>query len=223
MVDLRDRLLKEGGLILPHRLRLFVAPVQAVDGLYAPFSWEETLHGLTFGALRPYAEATANYLYRVDKPFPLDSLFLAEPKPVVDDVDLLTVTPAEIPVRVSYSGLRAERATDHSGFACSSRRALLRGALDHHLTRRPGPSRPLGSAGMLSSNAATRRPPGRHHLAGSRWTDLAAPAHLALGRQGYDGPGRVRGLDVVGGPRTGSQRPQLPCRAPCRRDGAASR
>jgi len=81
VVDLRDRLLKEGGLILPHRLRLFVAPVQADEGLYAPFAWEETLHGLTFRALRPYAEAhPEGYLYRVYKPFPLDA-FLAEPQP----------------------------------------------------------------------------------------------------------------------------------------------
>ena len=78
MVDLRDRLLKEGGLILPHRLRLFVVPVQAEEGPYAPFAWEQTLHGLTFRALRPYADGhPESYLYRVYKPLPLDA-FLAE-------------------------------------------------------------------------------------------------------------------------------------------------
>jgi type I protein arginine methyltransferase len=102
VVDLRDRLLKEGGLILPHRLRLFVAPVQADEGLYAPFAWEQTLHGLTFRALRSYAEAhPEGYLYRNYNPLPLDA-FLAEPQPVVD-VDLLTATPAELPASIRYS------------------------------------------------------------------------------------------------------------------------
>ena len=102
VIDLRDRLLKEGGLILPHRLRLFVAPVQAEEGPYAPFAWEQTLHGLTFRALRPYADAhPEGYLYRVYKPLPLDS-FLAEPQPVME-VDLLTATPSELPANLRYS------------------------------------------------------------------------------------------------------------------------
>ena len=66
VADLRDRLLKEGGLILPHRLRLFVAPMQADEHLYAPFAWEQTLHGLTFRTLRSYSEERpGGYFYRV--------------------------------------------------------------------------------------------------------------------------------------------------------------
>jgi type I protein arginine methyltransferase len=102
VVDLRDRLLKEGGLILPHRLRLFIAPVQADEPVYAPFAWEQTLHGLTFRSLRPYAEAhSESYLYRGYNPPRLDA-FLAEPRPIVD-VDLLTVVPGDLPASVRYS------------------------------------------------------------------------------------------------------------------------
>jgi type I protein arginine methyltransferase len=102
VVDLRDRLLKHGGRILPHRLRLFVAPIQADEDLYAPFAWEQTLHGLTFRSLRSYAEARPEgYFYRTYNPFPLGYL-LAEPQPVVD-VDLLTVTPSALPTGIRYS------------------------------------------------------------------------------------------------------------------------
>jgi protein arginine N-methyltransferase 1 len=102
VVDLRDRLLKDGGLILPHRLRLFVAPVQAEEPTYAPFAWEQKLHGLTFRSLRPYSEAHSDgYLYRGYNPPRLDA-FLAEPRPIVD-VDLLTVRPDDVPASIRYS------------------------------------------------------------------------------------------------------------------------
>ena len=172
VVDLRDRLLKEGGLILPHRLRLFVAPVQAVDGLYAPFSWEETLHGLTFGALRPYAEAhPEDYLYRVYKPFPLDA-FLAEPKPVVD-VDLLTVTPAEIPVRVSYSGTASREGTMH-GFC-----VFFEARFDEELSITTSPVDPAQAVHWAVPMLRTQRHGVRQGDTISLdlgWTDLAVPA-----------------------------------------------
>ena len=102
VVDLRDRLLKEGGLILPHRLRLFIAPVQAEEPVYAPFAWEQTLHGLTFRSLRPYSEAhPEGYLYRGYNPPRLDA-FLAEPQPIVE-VDLLTVKSGDVPASIRYS------------------------------------------------------------------------------------------------------------------------
>ena len=102
VVDLRERLLKEGGLILPHGLRMFIAPVQASEPLYAPFAWEQNLHGLTFRSLRPYADAHPEaYLYRGYNPAPLDA-FLGEPQPVVE-VDLLTAKIGELPTSVRYA------------------------------------------------------------------------------------------------------------------------
>lgn len=172
VVDLRDRLLKEGGLILPHRLRLFVAPVQADEGLYAPFAWEETLHGLTFRALRPYGEAhPEGYLYRVYNPLPLD-VFLAEPKPVVD-VDLLTATPTELPASIRYSETASREGVLH-GFC-----VFFDARFDEELSITTSPVDPARavhwSIPMLRAERHKVRPGDTVSL-DLRWTDLAVPA-----------------------------------------------
>jgi type I protein arginine methyltransferase len=171
VVDLRDRLLKEGGLILPHRLRLFVAPVQAHEGLYAPFAWGETLHGLTFRALRSYAEAhPEGYLYRVYKPLPLDA-FLAEPQTVVD-VDLLTATPAELPASVRYSETVSREGVLH-GFC-----VFFEARFDEELSITTSPVDPARAVHwgipMLRAQRHEVRPGDTVSL-DLGWTDLAVP------------------------------------------------
>ncbi len=172
VVDLRDRLLKEGGRILPHRLRLFVAPVQAHEGLYAPFAWEQTLHGLTFRALQPYAEAhPEGYLYRVYKPLLLDA-FLAEPQPVVD-VDLLTATSAELPASIRYSETVSREGVLH-GFC-----VFFEARFDEELSITTSPVDPARavhwSVPMLRAQRHEVRPGDTVSL-DLRWTDLDVPA-----------------------------------------------
>jgi protein arginine N-methyltransferase 1 len=172
VVDLRHRLLRDGGLILPHRLRLFVAPVQADEGLYAPFAWEETLHDLTFRALRPYAEAhPEGYLFRVYKPLPLDS-FLAEPRPIVD-VDLLTATPAELPASARYSETVSRQGVLH-GFC-----VFFEARFDEELSITMSPVDPARavhwSVPMLRAQRREVRP-GETVSLDLAWTDLAVPA-----------------------------------------------
>jgi type I protein arginine methyltransferase len=171
VVDLRDRLLKEGGLILPRRLRLFVAPVQADVGQYAPFAWEQTLHGLTFRALRSYAEAhPEGYLYRIYRPLPLNA-FLAEPQPVLD-VDLLTVTPAELPVSVRYSETVSREGVLH-GFC-----VFFEACFDEELSITTSPAdsaRAQWSVPMLRAQRHEVRQGDTVSL-DLGWTDLAAPA-----------------------------------------------
>jgi type I protein arginine methyltransferase len=171
MIDLRDRLLKEGGLILPRRLRLFVVPVQANEGLYAPFAWEQTIHGLTFRSLRPYAEAQQEgYLYRSYKPLPLDA-FLAEPQPVVD-VDLLTATPAELPASVRYSAIVSKEGVLH-GFC-----VFFEARFDEELSITTSPidpaRAPSWSVPMLRTERHEVRPGDTVSL-DLGWTDLALP------------------------------------------------
>jgi type I protein arginine methyltransferase len=103
LVDLRDRLLKDGGRILPHRLELWVMPFQATDdGTYAPFAWEQTLHGVSFSALKPFAEEHPDdYVYRVYNPLPVQTV-LADPQPLVT-VDLHTATDDRLPTEAHYS------------------------------------------------------------------------------------------------------------------------
>jgi type I protein arginine methyltransferase len=99
--DLRDRVLKPGGLILPGRLELFVEPVQLLDGLNAPFAWQQQIEGIDFRALANAPDAESHgYRYRVFRPFPFQQ-FLCETEPVLE-IDLLTVDPADTARLISY-------------------------------------------------------------------------------------------------------------------------
>jgi type I protein arginine methyltransferase len=98
--DLRDRLLKPGGKILPSLLDLYVEPVQVSDGFRIPYVWQQNLHGIDFKAIEQLAEPSHRYFYRVNHPFPFDRL-LCDPEPVVK-VDLETATPDSLPHRVEY-------------------------------------------------------------------------------------------------------------------------
>jgi protein arginine N-methyltransferase 1 len=113
LVDLRDRLLKEGGRILPNLLELWVMPFQASDdGTYAPFAWEQELHGISFAALKPFAEQhPEDYLYRVYNPLPVKTV-LADPQALVA-VDLHTATDDRLPTDLQYSAEVREEGTLH--------------------------------------------------------------------------------------------------------------
>lgn len=172
VVDLRDRLLKQGGLILPHRLRLFIAPVQAQEPVYAPFAWEQKLHGLTFRSLRPYAEAhPEGYLYRGYNPPRLDA-FLAEARPIVD-VDLLTVVPDELPGCVRYVETASRDGVLH-GFC-----VFFEAHFDEELSITTSPVDPARAVHWAVPILRAQR---REVKAGDivslalKWTDLAVPA-----------------------------------------------
>lgn len=51
IVDLRDRVLRRGGRIVPARFELHVDPVELVPDAIVPFAWEQRLHGVDFRAL----------------------------------------------------------------------------------------------------------------------------------------------------------------------------
>ena len=46
ITDLRDRLLKPGGLILPSRFELFCEPVKVRDTRFVPYLWDLNVHGI---------------------------------------------------------------------------------------------------------------------------------------------------------------------------------
>lgn len=51
VVDLRDRLLKENGRILPNKFELFIVPVRIKDEFNIPFLWEVKIRDIDFGCL----------------------------------------------------------------------------------------------------------------------------------------------------------------------------
>lgn len=51
--DLRRRVLKPGGIVLPARFELYVVPVELRPEARIPFLFEQRVHGLDFGSFRP--------------------------------------------------------------------------------------------------------------------------------------------------------------------------
>jgi len=101
LVDLRGRILKPGGLILPNRIALFVEPVQLIDGFDAPFAWQQQIDGINFRKLAAHGSAQLHsYRYRAFRPFPFDH-FLCQPE-FVAEVDLTSVGQSNLPREISY-------------------------------------------------------------------------------------------------------------------------
>jgi len=51
ILDLRERVLKRGGKILPGKFEFFVEPVQIIDTEKIPFIWEQNIQGIRFNCL----------------------------------------------------------------------------------------------------------------------------------------------------------------------------
>ena len=58
VADLRDRLLKPGGKILPSQFELYLDPVQLKEHYVVPFAWEQVIHGVDFSTLADLEPAT---------------------------------------------------------------------------------------------------------------------------------------------------------------------
>lgn len=101
VAELRDRVLKPGGKILPARLQLCIEPVQLTDAARVPFAYQQQLHGIDFRALEPYAaEQPPAYRYQVHRPFPLER-FLSAREPAVS-IDLHTAVASDLPKELSF-------------------------------------------------------------------------------------------------------------------------
>jgi protein arginine N-methyltransferase 1 len=102
VIDLRDRLLKRDGKILPSKFGWFIEPVKLRDEKSIPFAWEHDLHGVSFRALRHLTEnAGEQYRYRRLTGEMVDYL-LADPSPVWV-TDLQTVKIADQPHRLEFT------------------------------------------------------------------------------------------------------------------------
>jgi protein arginine N-methyltransferase 1 len=55
VVELRDRVLKQGGKVLPGSFELFIDPVQTRDDRRLPYIWEQRIGGVDFSSLKPDA------------------------------------------------------------------------------------------------------------------------------------------------------------------------
>ena len=100
ILDLRDRVLKRGGRILPNRFALYVEPVKLLDTEHVPLIWRQEIHGLRFDCLKEAAMREGGHGQRLIRHGSVEYL-LCEPQPVLT-FDLETVTLDALPTRVSY-------------------------------------------------------------------------------------------------------------------------
>ncbi|MDC0713466.1 class I SAM-dependent methyltransferase [Stigmatella sp. ncwal1] len=101
LVSLRNRLLRPGGRILPHRFEVFIEPVQLRDEACLPFIWSQSLPSVDFSCLKTLREAmNPAYFTRLVRAYEVAHL-LCEPEPVFS-FDLETMKPGELPRHIHF-------------------------------------------------------------------------------------------------------------------------
>ncbi len=109
VADLRDRLLKPGGLILPSRFEFFCEPIKVRDRRLVPFLWELNVKGYDYSCLERSRPQEPSYYHLCSSDLNLVEHFLGEPAPVLT-VDLQSLHEADLPAE-----LRFTRTVVHAG------------------------------------------------------------------------------------------------------------
>jgi SAM-dependent methyltransferase len=100
--DLRDRILKPGGLILPSRFEFYCEPVKLKNDRHVPFLWELNVHGFDYSCLERNRPQDPDYYRLRAGDFGMAEHFLGEPEPVLE-IDLQTVREAEMPKELRFT------------------------------------------------------------------------------------------------------------------------
>ncbi len=94
--DLRDRLLKPGGRILPACFEFYCEPVQLDSTRHVPFIWNLNVHGFDFSSLERNRPQEPNYYHLTGNDAALVDHFLSTPAPALA-FDLHTVKESALP------------------------------------------------------------------------------------------------------------------------------
>lgn len=99
--DLRNRLLKKGGRILPGKFEVFIEPVKLKDGDNVPYIWEQNIYGIKYDCYKSQKEKVeSRYGILKVRPNSID-YFLTEPERVLF-FDLETMNSEDIPRQIKY-------------------------------------------------------------------------------------------------------------------------
>jgi len=101
VADLRDRLLKPGGLILPSRFEFFCEPVKLRDERRVPFIWELKVHGFDYACLERHRPQEPGYYRLRGGDLGLVDHFLGVAEPALT-LDLQTVSEADLPAEIVF-------------------------------------------------------------------------------------------------------------------------
>ena len=102
VTDLRDRLLKPGGLILPSVFELYCEPIKVKDSRHVPFIWNLDVHGYDYSCLERHRPQDPDYYRAVSSDPTLIDHFLTVPAPALS-IDLHTLNEEDMPNEVCFS------------------------------------------------------------------------------------------------------------------------
>ena len=102
VTDLRDRVLKPGGLILPGVFEFYCEPIKISDRRLVPFIWELDVHGYDYACLERHRPQETGYYHLVSSDLNLVDHFLGEPEPALS-IDLHTLNEAEMPHEITFT------------------------------------------------------------------------------------------------------------------------
>jgi protein arginine N-methyltransferase 1 len=102
VADLRDRLLKPGGLILPSIFEFYCEPIKVNDNRLVPFIWELDVHGYDYSSLEHERPQESSYYHLVSTDLNLVDHFLGEPQPVLS-IDLHSLNESDLPHEITFT------------------------------------------------------------------------------------------------------------------------
>jgi type I protein arginine methyltransferase len=102
VTDLRDRLLKPEGRIIPSNFEFFCEPVKIHDHRRVPFIWELNVHGYDYSALDRHRPQEPSYYQMTSCDQNLVEYFLGEPAPILT-LDLHTIAEADLPEEITFT------------------------------------------------------------------------------------------------------------------------
>ncbi len=99
ITDLRDRVLRPGGRILPNHFKVFMEPVQLHAKDRVPFLWDQEVDGISFSGYKDLGRQIPDqHSFRVVPSASIDCL-LSDPTPLFE-FDMETMEPGDVPRRL---------------------------------------------------------------------------------------------------------------------------
>jgi protein arginine N-methyltransferase 1 len=110
VLDIRDRLLRKGGAILPNKFKFYVEPIELSDDHKLPFLWEYKFNNINYSSIKNLEINTDHwYYFRAIKPNEV-KFILSEPSPLIE-FDLETLHKDEISLNYKF-----KRTVQHAGW-----------------------------------------------------------------------------------------------------------
>ena len=102
ITDLRERLLKPGGRILPSRFEFFCEPVKVRDSRFVPHIWDMNVHGIDYSCMDRERPQDPHYYHIPASDLGYIDYLLSDASPVLT-IDLQTLSAADLPTELHFT------------------------------------------------------------------------------------------------------------------------